>query len=72
MIAEAAALLPDCSVTLIGDRALPSVELIEACQAVGWEVVFRLSADARQGYTVRLPEGRECPIWDLVTGPGQR
>lgn len=73
MIAEvAAALAPACPVTLIGDRALPSVELIDACQAVGWDVVFRLSADARQGHTVRLPAGRVCPVWDLVTGPGQR
>ncbi len=73
MIAEvAAALPPDCPVTLIGDRALPSAELVDACQAVGWDVVFRLSADARQGYTVRLPDGRVGPVWDLVTGPGQR
>jgi hypothetical protein len=73
MIAEvAAALPPDCPVTLIGDRAVPSAELVDACQAVGWDVGFRLSADARQGHTVRRPDGRVCPIWDLVTGPGQR
>lgn len=73
MIAEVAAALPaGCTVTLIGDRALPSAALIDACRAVGWEVLFRLSSDARQGYTVRLADGTEQPLWDLVTGPGQR
>ena len=73
MLAEvAAALPPGCTVTLIGDRALPSAELIDACRAVGWDVLFRLSTDARQGYTVRLANGRTCPLWSLVTGPGQR
>lgn len=73
MIAEVtAALPPSCTVTLIGDRALPSAELIDACRAVGWDVLFRLSADARQGHSVRCADGTQGPIWDLVTGPGQR
>jgi hypothetical protein len=73
MIAEVAtALPPDCPVTLLGDRALPSAELIDACRAAGWEVCVRLSTDARQGYTVRRPDGTTGPLWDLVTGPGQR
>jgi hypothetical protein len=73
LITEVAAALPaGCTVTLLGDRALPSAELLDACRAVGWEALFRLSTDARQGYTVRLPGGTTCPLWDLVTGPGQR
>lgn len=73
MFAEvAAALPPGCAVTVIGDRALPSADVIDACRAVGREALFRLSADARQGHRVRLG-GREVrPIWALVTGPGQR
>lgn len=73
LIAEvAAALPPACAVTLLGDRGLPSVELVDACQAVGWEVAFRRSADAQQGPTVRLADGTERPAWSLVSGPGQR
>lgn len=73
LITEVAAALPaGCTVTLIGDRALPSAELIDACRAVGWDVLFRLSTDARQGYTVRRADGTAHPLWELVTGPGQR
>ena len=73
LLAEvAAAVPPGCTVTLLGDRALPSADLVDACRAVGWEVLFRLSTDARQGYTVRLADGTKQPLWDLVTGPGQR
>jgi hypothetical protein len=73
MCAEvAAALPPGCAVTVMGDRALPSAEVIDACRELGWHALFRLSADARQGYAVRLADGTVCPLWDLVTGPGQR
>jgi hypothetical protein len=73
LVAEvAAALPPGCPVTVLGDRGRPSAELLDACQAVGWDVVFRLSADAQQSYTVRLPDGPTRPWWDLVSGPGQR
>ena len=73
MFAEvAAALPPGCPVTVIGDRALPSAEVLDACREVGWEAVFRLSADARQSHAVRLADGWIGPVWDLVTGPGQR
>lgn len=73
MFAEvAAALPPGCAVTVLGDRGLPSADVFDACQAVGFDVVFRLSADAQQGPTVRLADGTQCPAWALVTGPGQR
>jgi hypothetical protein len=73
MFAEvAAALPPGCTVTVIGDRALPSAELVDLCRAHGWEALFRLSVDARQGHHVRLADGRTCPLWELVSGPGQR
>lgn len=73
MLAEVAAALPaDCRVTLVGDRALPSAALLDACRAVGWDALFRLSTDARQGYTVRRADGTTGPLWALVTGPGQR
>jgi hypothetical protein len=67
-----AALPPDCTVTLIGDRPLPRAALIDACRAVGWDALFRLSTDARQGSTVRLSDATPRPLWDLVTGPGPR
>lgn len=73
MFAEvAAALPPGCTVTVIGDRGLPSAEVIDACRAVGWDALFRLSADARQGHSVRLAGHEVRPLWDLVSGPGQR
>ncbi|MGH2561960.1 MAG: transposase [Thermomicrobiales bacterium] len=68
----AAALPPGCTVTVMGDRGLPRAEVIDACRAVGWEALFRLSADARQGHRVRLADGQVRPLWELVSGPGQR
>lgn len=73
MFAEvAAALPPGCAVTVVGDRGLPSAAVVDACRALGWEALFRLSVDARQGHHARLPDGRVRPLWELVTGPGQR
>lgn len=75
LFGEVAAALPaNCTVTVVGDRALPSAEVIDACRAVGWHALFRLSTDAKQGYLVRLggPTAEPVPLWSLVTGPGQR
>lgn len=73
MFAEvAAALPPGCTVTVVGDRALPSAAVIDACRAVGWQALFRLSASERQGCLVRVGGAAPVPIWALVTGPGQR
>lgn len=68
----ASVLPPDCCVTLVADRGIPAVALFDCCQTLGWHVVVRLSADATQGALVRLADGRTCPVWELVTGPGQR
>jgi hypothetical protein len=68
----AAALPPGCAVTVVGDRALPSAPVVDACRAVGWHALFRLSVSDRQGHHARLPDGRVLPLWALVTGPGQR
>lgn len=62
----------DCTVTLLADRGLTGAELIDCCQARGWHFVFRVSASAGSSPTVRLTDGTTCPLWSLVTGPGQR
>jgi hypothetical protein len=68
----ARALPPACTVTVIGDRALPSAAVIDACRDLGWQALFRLSVNGRQGHHVRLADGVVCPLWTLVTEPGQR
>ena len=73
LFAEVAAALPaGCTVTVVGDRGLTGPAVIDACRAVGWRPLFRLSADDRQGSMVRVAGGAERPVWELVTGPGQR
>jgi hypothetical protein len=68
----AAALPPGCAVTVVADRGLTAAELIDLCREFGWRPMLRLSANDRQGCTVRLADGAQRPIWALVTGPGQR
>lgn len=58
--------------TVVADRGLRGAELIDLCRAYGWRPLMRLSANERQGCVVRLADGRRMPVWDLVTGPGQR
>ena len=73
VFAETAKALPaECRVTVVADRGLTAAELIDACRVHGWRPLLRLSANERQGCTVRLGDGRERPVWELVTGPGQR
>jgi hypothetical protein len=73
LFAEVAAALPaGCAVTVVGDRGLTGPDVIDACRERGWHVLFRLSANDRQGSAVRVAGGAERPVWDLVTGPGQR
>lgn len=67
----AAALPPGCTVTLIADRGVTGPELIDLCREVGWHYLLRQSASAAQAHRA-LADGVERPLWDLVTGPGQR
>lgn len=68
----AAVLLEAVSVTLIVDRGLASVAVLDLCQRLGWHYVMRLSVDAAQGLTVCLADGTITPAWSLVAGPGRR
>ena len=66
-----AALPAGCSATLLADRGVSSAGVIDACRTVGWHYVLRLNARAHRGAHIRQ-HGQERPLWDLVTGPGQR
>ena len=77
------ALPPGACVTLVVDRGLASVAIIDLCQRLGWHYVMRLSVDARQGMHVRVisaADGRDdgdrdrpsIPAWELVPGKGKR
>jgi hypothetical protein len=67
----AAALPPDCQVTLLTDRGITSPAVIALCRRLGWHFVLRLSVSAHQTNRVRVGAGPEQPLWDLVTRPGQ-
>lgn len=60
------------TVTLLADRGVTGAALIDRCQALGWHFVLRVTASAQTSPTVRLAAGTRCPLWSLVTGPGQR
>jgi hypothetical protein len=68
----AAALPPDCTVTLLADRGVTGPEVIDLCRALGWHFVFRVSVGASQTNRVRGEALPEQALWALVTGPGQR
>jgi Transposase DDE domain len=68
----ATALPADCRVTLLADRGITSPAVIALCRRLGWAFVLRLSVSARQTNRVRLGDGPDRLLWDLVTGPGQR
>lgn len=73
MCGEVAAGLPASgTVTLLTDRGVTGPDLVHLCRRFGWHDLLRLSAAAAQGSTCRLADATECPVWDLVTGPGQR
>ena len=63
---------PRAVVTLLADRGLTGAALIDRCRALGWHFVLRVTATPRTSPTVRLADGTTCPLWALITGPGQR
>lgn len=70
--AVAAALPPDCHVTLLTDRGITSPAVIALCRTLGWHFVLRLSVGVHQTNRVRVGTAPDQPLWDLVTRPGQR
>ncbi len=62
----------DCTVTLLADRGVTGADLLDLCHTRGWHFVLRVSASAGSSPTIRLADDTECPLWSLVTGPGQR
>ncbi len=68
-----AALPPACTVTLVADRQMSGVRILDACQALGWHVVVRLNGGAKRRIYWRAdPEAAAQPVATLLTGPGQR
>jgi len=82
MLAEVnAALPPACQapqgrMTLLCDRGLVGVGIVDACQAAGWDLVLRLRSSAGDATMAVLPDGTETGVAALaaarVSGPGQR
>jgi hypothetical protein len=72
----AAALPPDCTVTMLGDRGVTGPTLIDAAQQHGWEVVLRLNVGETQAHRLRLISprdgagGAEWRLWDWVETVG--
>ncbi len=73
MLTEVTAALPaGVTATLLGDRGLVGPSFIDAAQAVGWHVVLRLKSSPGEETRVRLADGGEHRVADLLRGPGQR
>jgi hypothetical protein len=72
----AAALPPDCQVTLLGDRGVAGPTLIDAAQAQGWDVLMRLNVGPPHAHRLRLPDPNASPhaaewrLWDWVETVG--
>jgi hypothetical protein len=66
------ALPAGCRVTVLADRGITSPAVVALCRRLGWAVVLRLSVRATQTNRVRVGDGPDQALWDLVTAPGQR
>lgn len=67
-----AAVPPGVVVTVVADRGLVGHKFVDACAAVGWEVVVRLKTGGGDATQARLADGAECRVAALPTHPGQR
>lgn len=73
LVADIAAAMPaGCAVTLVVDRGLTGVSLIDLCRAVGWHWVLRVNTGPAQANRVQLAGGGEEPLWALVARLGRR
>jgi hypothetical protein len=76
LVPIAAALPPGCQVTLLGDRGVAGPTLIDAAQALGWDVLMRLNVGPTQAHRLRVlapdaaPSGTEWRLWDWVETVG--
>jgi hypothetical protein len=73
MVAAVAPLFPPHgTVTVLLDRGLVGADIVDTIRRFGWMVVLRLHNDRHDQTRVRLANGTECRVVDLLSGPGQR
>jgi Transposase DDE domain len=66
-----AALPPGVVPTVLADAGLSGPGLLGACVDAGWHYLLRLPVTPNSSHRVRCADGHECPLWELVSGPGQ-
>lgn len=72
LVADIAAAMPaGCEVTLVVDRGLSGVGLIDLCRTVGWHWVLRVNAGPAQANRVQTAAGGEERAWALVERLGR-
>jgi hypothetical protein len=59
-------------VTVVADRGLVGHKLVDACQALGWELALRLKTGGGEATLARLTDGDERRVAALPTHRGQR
>lgn len=57
--------------TLLADAGLSGAEVLGAWVDAGWHYLLRLPVNHNSSHRVRVADGHEGALWDLVTGPGQ-
>lgn len=72
LVADIAAAMPaGGAVTLVVDRGLTGVSLIDLCRSVGWHWVLRVNTGPAQANRVQTAGGEEA-LWTLGTRLGRR
>jgi Transposase DDE domain len=66
-----AAVPPGVVPTLLADAGLSGPAVLGACVDAGWHYLLRLPITVNSSHRVRLADGREERLWDLVTDAGQ-